>query len=242
MGPVMESTNFLCFAGPAKYSRRMALPKPFGLCAALFLLCLPVHAKVHTIGIGAWRKVSYTPLAATAPDTLRVRPLVIDGQVRDWTTGEIHEITGRTFVTRRAVKLNDALPDEAGAYWIWVLGPWLLVDRASAHVTVLHLPDFDPAVSQVVWFRDYAAYCGVNATGKNLYAVVAQLGVRRPIIAKPIGKWTADGNPAPPCAPATWQRQPLQVMFHPTGSEALAYRIFGLASALVEAGENPDDE
>jgi hypothetical protein len=173
---------------------------------------------------------------------LRVRPLVIDGQVRDWTTGEIHEITGRTFVARRAVKLNDALPEETGAHWLWVLGPWLLIDRASAHVTVLHLPDFDPAVSQVVWFRDYAAYCGVNSTGKHLYAVVAQLGVRRPLVAKPITKWTVDDHPTPACADATWQRQPLQVVFHPTGSDALTYQIFGLASALVEGGETPDDQ
>ncbi len=173
---------------------------------------------------------------------LRVRPLVIDGQVRDWTTGDIHEITDRTFVARRAVKLNDALPDETGARWLWVLGPWLLVDRTTARISVLHLPDFDPAVSEVVWFRDYAAYCGINSTGKHLYAVVAQLGVRRALVARALAKWTADDHPTPACAPATWQRQPLQVVFHPTNSEALSYRIFGLASALVEEGESPDQE
>ncbi len=220
----------------------MTLPKPLVVCAALLLFSLPVYAKVHTVAIGAWRKVPYTPPAATVPDTLRVRPLVIDGQVRDWTTGEIHEITGRTFVARRAVKLNDALPEETGAHWLWVLGPWIQIDRSSAHVTVLHLPDFDPAVSQVVWFRDYAAYCGVNSTGKHLYAVVAQLGVRRPLVAKPITKWTVDDHPTPACADATWQRQPLQVVFHPTGSDALTYQIFGLASALVEGGETPDEQ
>ncbi len=226
----------------------MAFPKPLIICAALALFCLPVSAKVHSVAIGAWRKVPYTPPSASPapdpnePNTLRVRPLVIDGQVRDWTTGEIHEITGRTFVARRAVKLNDALPEEAGARWLWVLGPWLLVDRASAHITVLHLPDFDPAVSEVVWFRDYAAYCGVNTTGKHLYAVVAQLGVRRPLVAKPLTNWTADDHPTPACAPAAWQRQPLQVVFHPAKSDTLTYQIFGLASALVEGGETPDEE
>jgi hypothetical protein len=226
----------------------MAFPKPLGVFAALVLFCLPVAAKVHSVAIGAWRKVSYTPPSvsltsnASEPITLRVRPLVIDGQVRDWTTGEIHEITGRTFVARRVVKLNNALPDETGARWLWVLGPWLLVDRASAHITVLHLPDFDPAVSEVVWFRDYAAYCGANTTGRHLFAVVAQLGVRRPLVAKPITQWTVDDHPTPACAPATWQRQPLQVVFHPANSDALTYQIFGLASALVESGETPDEE
>lgn len=220
--------------------------KPMGAIAALLLFSLPAVAKVHTVGLGAWRKVPYTAPSTTqttsANTTMRVRPLVIDGVVKDWTTGEIHEITGRTFVARRAVKLNDALPDGTGAHWLWVLGPWVLVDRTSAHVTVLHLPDFDPAVSEVVWFRDYAAYCGINSTGKHLYAVVAQLAVRRPLVSKPIAKWTADDHPTPACAASTWQRQPLQVVFHPTNSDALTYQIFGLTSALVEDGEAPDEQ
>lgn len=225
----------------------MACPKSLGACATLLLLCLPGAAKVHSVTLGGWRKVPYTaPSAGSSsspdePTRLRVRPLVVDGQVKDWTTGEIHEITDRTFVARRAVKLNDALPDEAGAHWLWVLGPWLLVDRISAHISILHLPDFDPAVSEIVWFRDYAAYCGVNSTGKHLYAVVSQLGVRRPLIAKALSQWTVDDHPTPACAPATWQRQPLQVVFHPSNSAAVSYKIFGLASALVEEGETPDE-
>lgn len=222
----------------------MKFPRFALLCALLFCY-LPAVAKVHTIGLGAWHKVSYTaPSTEATPDTstMRVRALVIDGLVKDWTTGEIHEITDRTFVVRRAVKLNDALPDETGSHWLWVLGPWLLVDRTTAHATVLRLPDFDPAVSQVVWFRDYAAYCGVNSTGKHLYAVVTQLGVRRPLVAKQIAKWTIDDHPTPACASAVWQRQPLQVTFHPAQSDAVTYQIFGVASALVEGGEAPDEQ
>lgn len=223
----------------------MILPRSRWLFAVFVLSVLPACAKVHTVALGAWRKVPYTPptsaATAPAPASLRVRPLVIDGQVRDWVTGEIHEITDRTFVTRRVVRLNDTLPDEKGVHWIWVMGPWLLVDRATAHASVLRLPDFDPAVSEVVWFRDYAAYCGVNTTGKHLYAVVAQLGVRRPLVARPIARWTADDAPTPACGPATWQRQPLQVVFHPTGGDAVSYQIFGLTSALVEGGEAPEE-
>lgn len=226
----------------------MTFPKLLGACAAILLFSIPVAAKNHSVALGAWRKVPYTPAstnsgtATNGRASLRVRPLVVDGQVRDWTSGEIHEITGRTFVVRRAVKLNDSLPDEPGSHWIWVLGPWLLVDRGSAHISILHLPDFDPAVSEAVWFRDYAAYCGVNATGKHLYAVVSQLGVRRPLVAKPLAEWTENDYSTPACAPATWQRQPLQVVFHPAGSAAVSFRIFGVASALVEVGESPDDQ
>ena len=73
----------------------MAFPKSLGVGATLLLLCLPVAAKVHSVALGAWRKVPYTPpstsssTTAVEPDTLRVRPLVIDGQVRDWTTGAL---------------------------------------------------------------------------------------------------------------------------------------------------------
>jgi hypothetical protein len=48
---------------------------------------------------------------------------------------------------------------------VWQRGPWLLVDRVTGHVVVLKLPDYDPSVSQVSWFRDYAAYCGITASG-----------------------------------------------------------------------------
>jgi hypothetical protein len=160
----------------------------------------------------------------------------------EWTAGEVHEVTDRSFVVRRAVRLNDSLPGENGPHWMWALGPWLLVDRMTARITVLHLPDFDPAISEVTWFRDYAAYCGINSTGKRLYAVVAQLGVRRPVVAKALGKWTADDHPSPVCAAATWQRTPLQVTFYPTDGGMVSYQLLGLSSALVEGGESSDGD
>lgn len=232
---------------------RMALPKPlkpiqlFAACSVLFF-CLPSFAKIHSVALGAWRTVPYTaPTLAAKVDakakaaTLRVRPLVVDGRVLEWTAGEMHEVTDRSFVVRRVVRLNDALPGESGAHWIWSLGPWLWVDRAKAHVSVLHLPNFDPAISDVVWFRDYAAYCGISATGTHLNAVVAQLSMRRPLVSKVLGKWTADDHPTPTCAAATWQRQPLQVTFHPAGSDAVSYQLFGLTSALIEEGESAEE-
>lgn len=225
----------------------MSIPRLFSVFTALLLFSFPAIAKVHSVAIGKWRTVPYSQPSASAQaepppaSTIRIRPLIVDGKVCDWTTGELHEITDRTFVMRRVVKLNDALPGESGSHWLWVLGPWLLVDRTSAHISVVRLQDFDPAVSDVVWFRDYAAYCGVSKTGKHLLAVVTQLGVARPLIAKPVAKWTVDDHPTPACDAATWQRRPLQVVFHPSNSTAIAYRIFGMASALVEDGESPDE-
>ena len=101
-------------------------------------------------------------------------------RLKEWTTGDAHDVTDRSFVVRRVIRLNDTLPGDKQEHWVWQRGPWLLVDRVTGRVTALKLPDYDPGVSQVSWFRDYAAYCGVTASGKSLYAVVAQVAARKP--------------------------------------------------------------
>ncbi|HEX6773973.1 MAG TPA: hypothetical protein VF126_18195, partial [Acidobacteriaceae bacterium] len=91
------------------------------------------RVKPHTIGIGAGKRVSYgitSDPANAAPDekTLHVRPLIVDDKVKEWTTGEVHDITDRSFVVRRALRLNDALPGDKGEHWVWQRGPWIMVD------------------------------------------------------------------------------------------------------------------
>jgi hypothetical protein len=204
--------------------------------------------KVHTVTLGPFRKVPYTQPDAT-PDTkadetssLKVRPLFVDDRQKEWTTGELHDVTDRTFTVRRALRLNDALPTDAAPHWIWQPGPWLSVDRVTGHITALHLPDFDSAVSDVVWFRDYAAYCGIAATAKGgLFAVVAQLGARRSVVQKQIGKWPETDHFIPVCQPAQWQRLPVRVTIKPTGGEATTYDVVGTAS-LIEEGDSSSEE
>ncbi len=221
------------------------------------ILFTPLHviaggrAKPHTVGIGTGKRVPYSitsdPAGASPEEkTLHVRPLIVDDKVKEWTTGEVHDITDRSFAIRRALRLNDALPGDRSEHWIWQRGPWIMIDRTNGHVTAMKLPDYDPAVSNVVWFRDYAAYCGLNSGGHQLYAVVAQVAARRPILAKKIGPWTpvpaAPGasNPAA-CAKATWQRDPLRVSFTPTGTtEPLSFNLIGLSAVLVEDGDSED--
>ena len=76
-------------------------------------------AKSHAVALGAIRKVPYSingdPAGARKDETdLRVRPLVVDGKVKEWT--EAHDITDRSFVVRRAIRLKDALPTDAGGH------------------------------------------------------------------------------------------------------------------------------
>lgn len=220
-----------------------------GIVAALAMVsALPrVYAarKPHVVGLGAVKRVAYSkagdPAGAAAGETeLKIRPLVVDGQVKEWTTGESHEVTDRTFVVRRAVRLNDALPGDkpmtAKEHWVWQRGPWLLVDRTSAHVTALKLPDYDPGVSHVSWFRDYGAYCGVTASGKSLYAVVAQLAARKPVLAKKLAAYDPQDPTA--CSTPEWQRDPLRVTFHPSGRDAVSFDVVAGSAVLVEDSED----
>jgi hypothetical protein len=216
----------------------------------LAVACAPLSAappKTHTVNLGPPRKVPYTPPEANPADksedstTLRVRPLVVDGLQKEWTVGEVHDVTDRSFVIRRALRLNDSLPAEPPR-WTWQPGPWMLVDRITGHITALHLPDYDTQVSVVVWFRDYAAYCGLSVGGKQLYAVVAQIAGRRPLLMKKLAGWDPANHPASACAPAAWQREPLKVTFLlANGAPAVSYELVGLSAVLVEEGDDAEE-
>ncbi len=215
------------------------------LAASLQLSAAP--RKTHTVVLGASRKVPYTKAgdpagAAPGEDSLKIRALLVDGVVKEWTTGDPHDVTDRSFAVRRVLKINDSLPADASEKnsarvansWVWQRGPWLLVDRVTGHLVALKLPDYDPAVSQVSWFRDYAAYCGVTVSGKSLYAVVAQVAARKAVLARKLAAFDPENHPDPICAPAEWQREPLRVTFHPAAKDAASFDIVPGSAVLVE--------
>jgi len=102
------------------------------------------------------------------------------------------------------------------------------------------LPDYDPGVSQVSWFRDYAAYCGVTASGKSLFAVVAQVAARKAMLSKKLAAFDPENHPQPVCASADWQREPLRITFHPAGMDAIGFDLIPGSAVLVE--ESEDDQ
>jgi hypothetical protein len=210
----------------------------------VLLSSLQLHSaprRPHVVVLGSAKHVPYSKAgdpagAAAGEDALKIRPLVVDGAVKEWTTGDAHDVTDRSFVVRRVLRLNDSLPGDRLGHWVWQRGPWLLVDRVTGRVTPLKLPDYDPAISQVSWFRDYGAYCGITASGKSLYAVVAQLAARKPVLAKKMDAFDPDpGNhPEPACTQPDWQREPLRVTFHPAGKGDLSFDIVPGSAVLVE--------
>jgi len=221
----------------------MRPPSLFPL-ALVLLVCFPAKAaRIHTVTLGPVRKVPYTP-AESSPETkadesatLKVRPLVVDGAQKEWTVGDLHEVTDRSFVIRRALRINDALPGEV-ARWSWQPGPWLMVDRVTGHITALHLPAFDPEVSEVVWFRDFAAYCGVATTVKGgLVMVVTELGARKAAVQKVVGPAPVPGALHGACSAAQWQRMPMRVTMQVAGGEPMTFDVSG-SVGLVEENES----
>ena len=220
---------------------------PWLLLAFSCLFAPPVHAlKMHFVTLGPYRKVPYTPPEATSDNkseeatTLKIRALMIDDKPREWTVGELHEVTDRTFVIRRVLHINDSLPDEPSR-WTWQPGPWLMVDRNTGHVTALHLPDFDPQISDVAWFRDYAAYCGLVPSLKGgVMAVVAELGNHKPVAQHLLANWPLDKPVHPVCAPVQWQRTPMRATLSLTGGQPITFEVAGVSS-LIEDGESDDE-
>ncbi len=218
----------------------------FVLSAVLIHPAAAAARKLHSVILGAVHHEPYSqqgdPAGFEAGETsLPVRALLVNGVFKDWTTGDAHDVTERSFVVRRAIQMNNSLPGDKLESWVWQRGPWLLVRRDTGRVTVLKLRDYDPAVSRVSWFRNYAAYCGVIASGKSLYAVVDQIAARRPVLAKKLAAFDAENHPDPACGPTEWQRDPMRVTFQPAGMAAVAYDIVSGSAVLVEGSSDEPD-
>ena len=230
----------------------------FCLCTALLPLTViqsgfAAAAKPHIISFGKWTTVQWLPGGGTADEKalpLKVRPLLLDARIKEFTLGPAHDVTDRLFVVRRAFRVNDTLPQESSLppRWQWQRGGWLLVDRITGHISPLNLPDFDAFYSAASWYRDYAAYCGVSDDGKKIYAIVAQLNRRKPVLKKLFeGEKIPEGEMKDPardtaCPAPTWQRNPARVTFEPTASNKQTFAIRGHAVDLVNDSEEQEDE
>jgi hypothetical protein len=199
--------------------------------------------KQHTVGFGKWTTVKW--MVGSDEQTamnLKIRPLLVDGQIKDFATGSSHDVTDRTFVVQRAFRLNDSLPQEAGpARWSWERGGWLLVNRVTGKMQQIPLPEFDLYSSAAAWFRDYAAYCGVSDDGKKIFAVIVQLGQRKPLLKKPVGDASAE-MPDSECPAPVWQRAPSRVTFEPKGQTPFTFTVTTRAVDLVTKKDTEDDD
>src|SRR5215471_8362205 len=201
--------------------------------ALMLLLAASAMAapREHSVFLGKWRAAKALADSGESRE-IRIRPLMIDGRTREYTTGETHDVTDRVFVVRRAYRVNDSLPEDLQRtpQWIWRLAGWISVDRMTGHVAQLNLPAFDPQTSQASWYRDYAGYCGSSDDGGKAYFVVWQIGKRKPLLKKEFS--------GPGCAPPKWERAPSRVTFTVAGEKS----SFVVTSRGADSQPEPADE
>jgi hypothetical protein len=197
------------------------------LAAALPVWCA---SKPHVVFLGKSQPVkTFSGRDENQSVTINVRPLYVDTKLKDYTTGDAHDVTDRQFVVQRAFRMNDFLPGDSPkqSKWIWERGDWLLVDRISGRIIQIKLPEFDSIYSRVSWYRDYAAYCGVSDNGVRWNAIVAQIGVRKALFHKDLGKSAEpeDDPRASQCLSPKWERRPPRVTFILTNGQPLTVNV-----------------
>jgi hypothetical protein len=220
----------------------MRLRKLLPLFCAIAMSCNCLAAsKPHVIAFGKWTAAKWPNATGEKLLDLKVRPLFVDSRLKEYTTGNPHELTDRLFVVRRVFRINDALPAETATRWLWQRGGWLLVDRVTGRVSQLNLPEFDAFYSTASWYRDYIAYCGVSEDGKKLYAIVAQVGRRKPILRKDVGEPAGDNEPDSECPPPVWERSPMRVTFVPDVDQKVMFSIHNRVVDVVNDAEEAEE-
>jgi len=217
------------------------LRRVFLACGLLLALSAGAAAKAHIISFGKTMNVQWF-VTPEKSQPISVRALFVDGKLREFTTGDVHEVTDSAFVVRRAYRINDYLPEDQKKVpnWKWQRGDWLLVNRRTGNVSAVNLPEFDPFYSVVSWYRDYAAYCGLAEDGTKVSAMVAQLGTKKPVLRKLIWAAKAGEVPDSECPAPKWQRDPTRVTFEPAGGQAISFEVRGHSADVAETPEKPD--
>ena len=213
-----------------------------GFVVLVLIASAGAASKPHVMSLGKPMpvKISLGPTEEKTV-TINVRPLFLDSKLKEYVAGATHDVTDRLFVVRRAYRINDSLAGEPASQprWLWQRGGWLLVDRVTGRISLIKLPDFDPYYSDVSWYRDYAAYCGVADDGERVSAIVAQIGTHKALYKKQLEKLGGE-LPTSVCESPSWQRQPARVTFAPHGGEKLTVDVNGRFADLTP--DTPGEE
>jgi hypothetical protein len=217
------------------------------VCLVLCTVAAKAAAKVHVITFGKWTTAQWTPGTGAEnekPLPLKIRALIVDGRVKEYVIGLPHDVTDRLFVVRRAFRVNDSLPDDTSPHWQWQRGGWMVVDRLTGRVAPINLPELDAFYSAGSWYRDYIAYCGVSDDGKKIYAIVAQLSRRKPVLKKVLSETGVPDDAAADsaCPAPSWQRNPVRVSFERSGAARQTFAIRGHVVDLVDDAEEEDEK
>ena len=108
----------------------------------------------------------------------------------------------------------------------------------TGRVSQINLPEFEPSVSAASWYRDYVAYCGLTDDGKKLFAMVVQLGRRKPVMKKMLAEADDTDSPDADFFSPTWQRAPIRVTFESPDGKKQTFSIHGHIVDLVNDKED----
>lgn len=114
------------------------------------------------------------------------------------------------------------------------------MDRVTGRVSPINLPEFDLFYPTTSWYRGYIAYCGASDDSKKLFAVLAQMGRRKPILKKPLGEPGGEDELDSECRAQAWQRQPTRVTFEPDEDQKGTFAIRGHAVDVVNDVEEEE--
>jgi hypothetical protein len=79
--------------------------------------------------------------------------------------------------------------------------------------------------------------------GKKTFAMVAQIGRRKPVLKKPLSDNSLAEGAAPDsaCPAPSWQRSPVRVTFEPVGSGKQTFAIRGHVVGVVNDAEEDEE-
>jgi hypothetical protein len=212
----------------------------FSICILLLHFNAFATPRPRVISFGHWTSVSIRNDEGEEPMIMKIRPLYVDGRSKEFTIGTAHDVTERTFVVQRIYRVNDSLSQQSGpVQWKWQRGGWLMIDRVSGKIQQLALAEFDPDSSEVNWFRDYAAYCGISDDGQKVFVVIMQIGRRKPLLKNSVG--TANHSQSA-CAPPVWDRNPIRVTFAYAPDQKLTFSVKSRAVDAITADDSEGGE
>ena len=200
-------------------------------------------ARGKNITFGKWLPVKVPAANSDEPTIpMKIRALIINGDMKEFTTGQPHQVTDQIFVVQRAFRLNDSLPSDPGDIpkWKWFPAGWLLVNRETGRISHIKLPDYDSFYSSVGWYRDFVAYCGIG-NDEGLYAMVVQLGQKTPLLKKRLGDAKYGNLPGSECETPVWQRNPLRISFQAVGGNKVTFTLRSHGLEMEPESESTDE-
>src|SRR2546430_14075596 len=94
------------------------------LCAGFLLTGLSLSAeaaaapKAHAITLGKWVSVQWLGGGYESKAVvLKIRPLYVDGRMKEFIVGATHDLTDRLVLGRRGLPLHDSLACGSGGRW-----------------------------------------------------------------------------------------------------------------------------